>query len=283
MRKLTIGIWMVFAIAVALWMFPQNAVSAERRFVKAPAHVAGIVIGKPVRTERNVVLGTVENVVFNDSGCARYLILSGRFSGARSRLYPIPWDVIARSGPDAIFVKVDERVLAEAPSFEVNRWPDFSRAEWETEVHNFYRAGGHAAVTEKEKSAAAVSPQEKTKVQKGATERMRDWRERASKGLGTAEEKLKSTMEKQRTRTPAEVAPGKSSEQKQIQEHKTRPERQQMMMRDMPKTMQGQQPKNMMEKGPAQQNIQHTPAQMGTGTPQTMSKEKPEKTERGLQ
>jgi hypothetical protein len=103
--------------------------------------VSGVVIGKQIRATSGAVLGKVENIVLTDQGCARYVILSGSFPRGYGRLYPIPWDVIARVEREALFVDVDPAVLVEAPSFTAGRWPDFAQAQWDTRVSEFFR--GH--------------------------------------------------------------------------------------------------------------------------------------------
>jgi hypothetical protein len=261
MRTLTIGIWTVAALAIALWMLPPIAAVAQRGTM-APAYVSGIVIGKPVHGERNVVLGTVENIVLNDSGCAKYLIISGKFSGARSRLYPIPWTFIARSAPDAIYVRVDEQVLVKAPSFEINRWPDFSQSEWENRIQTFYRAGAHATETEKSKPSAAVRAEEKSKAKQGMEERVKEWGKKATEGAGSAEQRGKSMLEKELKQKPVETGVGKSSGQRQMDlktKEQTRHQKGQMM----------QQPSKMMEHGSAQQQMQRAPAHVEQGGSQT--------------
>jgi hypothetical protein len=156
-------------------------------------------------------------------------------------------------------------------------------------VHNFYRAGAQATVTEKERPAAAVKPEEKAKAEPQAKERVRDWRERATEGKGTAEEKGKSALEREHKHTPSEVGPGQSSGQRQMdlkkKQQTTQPEKQ-GIMRVAPKMMEREQSKQMMEKGATQQKIDQGPSRMERGHSETMDKEKPERGEaapRGLQ
>jgi len=173
--------------------------------------VAGVVIGKPVRSEKNVVLGTVGNMVLNHTGCVQYLIVSGKFSEARAKLFPMPWTVIARTTPDAIFVRVDERFLAQAPSFEVNRWPDFSQSEWQTKIQTYDSGGAAVTGPGKEERPGAVRPESTPKTQ-------RQWQKPATEGTAPsgAKDKEKARMERERKGKNSEMGAPEFSKQKQI-------------------------------------------------------------------
>ena len=141
MKKSGAVIGTAMLLAIALWAFlPDHSFAqrASRTSVKAAAHASGVV-GRPVHSERGVVLGTVENVVLNDSGCAQFVVISGRFPGARSMWYPIPWNVISRSTPEAIFVNIEPDVLVRAPSFSRNKLPDLLHSDFNTRVNTFFQ------------------------------------------------------------------------------------------------------------------------------------------------
>jgi len=203
---------MVMVLSIALWTLGP-AQSAAEKFsaktgVKAAAHVSGVVIGKSVRNERGVVLGTVENIVLNDSGCAQYVILSGKFSGARARLYPIPWTVIARTGPDAIFINLDPAFFTEAPSFEVNRWPDFSQTQWQTTIHNFYQKRSEMKAPGKGGSAQGkFGSEEKTKFERSHKAGQGKWEKPAAEGIVPPEQKAKGKerLEQERMHKPSDL------------------------------------------------------------------------------
>lgn len=249
MRKLNIIIGMAVICAIASWMLSPVPTFAQRgsTSIKASAHVVGLVVGKPVRSEKNVVLGTVENIVLNDTGCAQYLIVSGTFSGARARLFPMPWSVIARTAPDAIFIRVDEQFLAKAPSFEVNRWPNFSQPEWQTKIKTFYRAGASVTGPGMEERPGAVRPE-------GAPKAQKRWERPATEGKATPEEKAKSKalQERERKGKASEMGanqPSKPKESDIRSRERIQPKERQIMQRT-PGTMERGQPQ-MMEKGPS--------------------------------
>lgn len=209
MKKLTLVIAMTMVLSIAFWTLNPTQSAAKKggssAGITASAHVSGVVIGKPIRSQSGVVLGTVENIVLTDNGCAKYVILSGEFSGARSRLFPIPWTVIARTGPDAIFVDLDPAILVEAPSFEVNRWPDF--AQWETRIHGFYQKKAEVMVPGTAQTPGSVRSEEKARSEKDLRAKEKDWGKQATEGARSTEKKAteKSLLERERKHTPSEI------------------------------------------------------------------------------
>ena len=96
-----------------------------------------VVIGKTVRNAQGVVIGKVENIVLNEQGCVEYVILSGKFSGARGRYYPMPWTVVRPAeDPQYILVDIDVAILREAPAISDVRHINVS--QWGPKVHDFY-------------------------------------------------------------------------------------------------------------------------------------------------
>ena len=214
MRKIFTIAVIAMVLSIGLWTLNPTQSLAQKFSGKAEmaasAHVSGVVIGKQIRNERGVVLGTVENVVLNDSGCAQYVILSGKFRGARSRLYPIPWAVIARTGPDAIFVDLDPAFLVEAPSFEVSRWPDFSQPQWQTKVRAFYEKRAQRTAPGKVgKTPSAANSKSKEKVERELRAKQKQWSTPATKGTAPTQDKSKEKilMERDRTHKTPDMGP----------------------------------------------------------------------------
>jgi sporulation protein YlmC with PRC-barrel domain len=133
MKKLNHIIWICFIVGALLGMeamSPCSQASAKERGTY-------IIIGKTVRNAQGAVIGKVENIVLNDQGCAEYVILSGKFSGARGRYYPMPWTVVRPADdPQYVLIDVDVAVLREAPHISDMRRIDVG--QWGPKVHDFY-------------------------------------------------------------------------------------------------------------------------------------------------
>ncbi|HTY22151.1 MAG TPA: PRC-barrel domain-containing protein [Desulfomonilaceae bacterium] len=202
--SLIIGTALMFLVSI--WMISPDQAFAQRaghESFRASTHASGALIGRPVRSERGVVLGTVENIVLNDNGCAQFVVISGRFPGARSMWYPIPWNVIARSTPEAIFVNIEPDVLVRAPSFSRNRFPDLLHSDFNARVNTFFQT---------------TAKEEKGRAERSVKERGRDWESRATQGVVSPTENVKdkARMERERKFTPSEMKGEGISKQKEM-------------------------------------------------------------------
>lgn len=280
MKKLSTIIATALVLSVAFW-------TAHATDAFAKTFGAGVVIGKEVRNERGVVLGRVENIVLSDQGCAKYVILSGRFKGARARLYPIPWTVIARTAPEAIFVDVDPAILVEAPSFEASNWPDFSQPQWETRVSTFYRTKIEApfpgkAGLHKEQAPGGLRSEEKPKSEADIKTRRGEMGKRSESevsgkaGLERERKHRASEMmgEKGKTSTPESAKQKdldvRTKQHVESQEGATKSRSYEMMERGKGHMERGQM---MMERGKGQ--MDKGKSQMEKGRPGQMGQERP--------
>jgi hypothetical protein len=143
MKKLILALALVIATTFMLVNF-SSAETGMKGEQGAP------IVGKVIKDQKGEVLGKVENVVLTDEGCVQYVILSGQFSGAKSRLYPLPWNVFNMRGETDYFVAdVTPDILIEAPSFYASSYPDFRAAGWNQNVYNFYRTRVHVNVKDR--------------------------------------------------------------------------------------------------------------------------------------
>jgi hypothetical protein len=251
--SLSIIIGTAITFLVAAWMFSPDQAFAQRaakESFRASTHASGVVIGRPVRSEKGVVLGTVENIVLNDTGCAQYVVISGRFPGARSMWYPIPWNVVARSTSEAIFVNVEPDFLVRAPSFSRNRIRDLSNPEFSTKVNTFFQTR---------------AKEEKVKTEGRVKEKGRDWGTRATQGAVNPQEKMKNKtrMERERKITPSEMSGQGTSKPKEM-DLKSK----QLMERE----------KGMDKPGTSQMMMEQGKPHMERGKSGTMGRESLEKT-----
>jgi hypothetical protein len=107
-------------------------------FAAEKPKISGVVIGQAVRNNKGTTLGTVENVIINKSGCVQYLVLSGKFSGAGDRLYPVPLSMVNVSGPEYFVINIEPEILAQAPNLTKSDLRKFNLSAWEARITNFY-------------------------------------------------------------------------------------------------------------------------------------------------
>ena len=158
MKKLTL----LLMVSVILGAFlTVEAIAQSSRVSAAKQAGSSIVIGKTVRNAQGVVLGKVENIVLSEQGCAEYLILSGKFSGARGRYYPVPWTVVrVTEDPEFLMMDVDIAILRDAPVIKDVRRMDVR--QWGPGVHDYY-VEQHKVGTQPGKKALQGSQDERMK------------------------------------------------------------------------------------------------------------------------
>jgi hypothetical protein len=157
MKKLTL----LLLVSVILAAFLAVEANAQSSPVSAKQAGGSVVIGKTVRNAQGAVLGKVENIVLSEQGCAEYLILSGKFSGARGRYYPVPWSVVrVTEDPEFLMMDVDVAILREAPVIKDVRRMDVR--QWGPGVHNYY-VEQHKVGTQPGKKALQGSQDERMK------------------------------------------------------------------------------------------------------------------------
>src|SRR5215475_3489896 len=104
--------------------------------------LATALIGRTVRNSAGETLGRIEDLVLDPSnGRILFAILS--FAGLsipNDRFVAVPWGKFGGLSPgrDYLLLDVEKNVLADAPWFERNRWPDTSDASGRSRVYNHY-------------------------------------------------------------------------------------------------------------------------------------------------
>lgn len=94
-----------------------------------------------VRNSAGEPLGCVADLLIDlPSGRVAYAVLSfGGFLGFDNKLFPIPWEALTLDEDQKCFIlDSDKGILAKAPGFDKDHWPDMADSSWSTDVHNFY-------------------------------------------------------------------------------------------------------------------------------------------------
>lgn len=92
--------------------------------------------GTQVRTPGGKCLGEVKDVLLDiDEGRVAYAVLS--LGGPK--LVPVPWRALTlKPAENAVVLDMDRVKLANAPSFDEEKWPDMLDRSWGTRVHGYY-------------------------------------------------------------------------------------------------------------------------------------------------
>jgi sporulation protein YlmC with PRC-barrel domain len=97
--------------------------------------------GDSVRNAAGDNLGKIDEIMIDiPTGRVAYAVLSfGGFLGMGDKLFAIPWSLLRIDEDEKCFVlDVDKQVLANAPGFDKNSWPDMSNSTWGNEVFSYY-------------------------------------------------------------------------------------------------------------------------------------------------
>jgi hypothetical protein len=133
-------------------------------FAAEKPKISGVVVGQAVRNDKGTTLGIVENVITNKSGCVQYLVLSGKFSGAGDRLYPVPLSMVNVSGQEHFVINIEPEVLAQAPNLTKSELRKFNLPAWEARITNFYsNRGQFSSGRQGEQFSAAPMPGQSVK------------------------------------------------------------------------------------------------------------------------
>jgi sporulation protein YlmC with PRC-barrel domain len=99
------------------------------------------IIGKPVQNLEGKNMGKIEDLAIDElEGDIRYAVLSfGGVLGLGEKYFAIPWEALTLSNDRKHFVlDLEEKVLAQAPGFNKDKWPDFADPEYHVTIYEFY-------------------------------------------------------------------------------------------------------------------------------------------------
>jgi hypothetical protein len=98
-------------------------------------------IGSRVVNAENEELGKIEDLVL-DAGAGRiaYAVISfGGFLGLGEKYFAIPWNAFHFNlKENRAVLRVDKKLLANAPGFEKDRWPNMADSTWGNSIHKHY-------------------------------------------------------------------------------------------------------------------------------------------------
>lgn len=102
---------------------------------------AGTMTGDDVVDGTGEKLGTLEELMIDvDRGTIAYAVLSvGGFMGMGDKLFAIPWSAVRMDTAEKrLVLNVSKEMLASAPGFDKDHWPDFADQAWGATVYSHY-------------------------------------------------------------------------------------------------------------------------------------------------
>jgi hypothetical protein len=123
------------AVSLVATLTPAQDVKMGMETKSGTVVRTSMIVGKPFTTPSGERLGEVRDIVLEPGGCIAYAVVA--YTGVTDKLYAVPWGAFTSSG-DAIALAITPDRVKTAPSFEINRWPDFTDQKFVNEVTAFY-------------------------------------------------------------------------------------------------------------------------------------------------
>lgn len=105
---------------------------------------AGTLIGDHVHNLKNEHLGEVREIMLDmHTGNIAYAVMSsGSVFTIGEMLFAVPWQALTLDTAHKRFtLNIDKERLDQAPSFDIDRWPDMASPAWASEVQRYYGSG----------------------------------------------------------------------------------------------------------------------------------------------
>ncbi len=134
-----------FALTLGLAVLGAKSVNAQRvdapkRAVVQPetgqgqTYRAKQIIGGKVNIDGNVSIGTVDDIVFDDSGFVEYLIVANE-----GKLVTVPWEAAKFNFQErTAYVKITNEQYRQIPTYSVEKYPVFSTPDYRIETYKYY-------------------------------------------------------------------------------------------------------------------------------------------------
>jgi hypothetical protein len=117
---------------------PPGAPPAATAPAAGQAYRVKQVLGAKVNIQGNVSIGTVDDIVFDDSGAIEYLIVNNE-----NKLVTVPWQAAKfnftdSSAPPTAVVNITETQFRAIPTYTVRTYPTFYAPTYRTEIYRHY-------------------------------------------------------------------------------------------------------------------------------------------------
>jgi len=119
---------------------PRESVGAQQ--LALGAWRGSQLMGITVYDRNGSRVGAIADIVGDVKGQVVYLVLShGGILGIGDKLIPLPWELI-EPGEKAgtLRVQLSKDALEQAPNFNSDKWPDFTRPDWKAKTKTYYDA-----------------------------------------------------------------------------------------------------------------------------------------------
>jgi hypothetical protein len=100
----------------------------------APTHRVRSVLGSTVSIQGNIVIGTVDDIIFDDDGYIDYLIVLNQ-----GRYVTVPWQAAKFNFDQRVAtVNITQQQFQQVPTFTAQTWPNFTAPTYRQQIFGYY-------------------------------------------------------------------------------------------------------------------------------------------------
>jgi hypothetical protein len=124
-----------FVLSATLFAAGSAAAQAPRTTAEShPGYRAKQVLGAKMSIQGNIVIGTVDDIVFADDGHVEYLVVVND-----GKLVAVPWEAAKFNFEQrTAVVNITPEQFKVIPTFTVERYPTFLAPTYREEIYRFY-------------------------------------------------------------------------------------------------------------------------------------------------
>ena len=121
----------------------EGKIGVDRAPASRPMRASKI-IGAEVKNSEGTALGKVDDLVMDERGNARFLVMThGGVLGVGQKYCAVPFRAVAvkaKEDSDARWIElnISPKTLEKAPTFTSDKWPDFNDGVWTKETDTFF-------------------------------------------------------------------------------------------------------------------------------------------------
>jgi sporulation protein YlmC with PRC-barrel domain len=135
-------------------MGQETGMQTQQTSQSSEIHKAGDLIGKTVKNQQGEELGELSEILFDNQGEVKYLILSkGEVLGMGGDMIPVPWQAAnAQVQEDSLTVNIEKQKLDNAPTVKEEEYNKLTEQQFEQEVRGYFGEGQQSGQEQQQKT-----------------------------------------------------------------------------------------------------------------------------------
>lgn len=116
-------------------LLPQDAPTKDKAGPEPQAYRAKQIIGSKVTIAADMSIGTVDDIVLDDTGYVEYLLVINK----DQKLVTVPWEAVKFNIEKRVAtVHITQQQFQQVPTYTVQQYPVFTAPAYRTQVYEWY-------------------------------------------------------------------------------------------------------------------------------------------------